>query len=154
MKMLPTAEQIADAVKDGKFTRARKMAEILEEARHSFLNAPVYRHSLGGSVRLMRDWIASGLDVNVCDETTGMTALHMAMGVCDPEAVEFLIENGARETSVGSEGKTPLDLAVNEDMKKVLEAALEKRKALLAGEQRKACEEHEVKPWKLVFKPS
>jgi len=124
MKMLPTAEEVIEAVKKGKFAEVRKMSETLEAARASFLQSVSYKSWGLDGVKM---WINAGIDVNVRDEKTGRTALHIAMANGNQEAVRLLVDNGADRVIFDFKGNTPGNLAASEDMLKLLDAAVQTR---------------------------
>ncbi|WP_406831117.1 ankyrin repeat domain-containing protein [Wolbachia endosymbiont (group A) of Bibio marci] len=67
---------------------------------------------------------AKGIDINAANEF-GQTPLHLAAEEGHTEIVKILIENGADPLIKDEHGKTPRDLATNDDMKGLLKEAEE-----------------------------
>ncbi|GAB6019633.1 Nuclear factor NF-kappa-B p100 subunit [Chamberlinius hualienensis] len=67
-----------------------------------------------------------GCDVNLCDRTSGRSALHMAIEKQNLEIVLFLLQNMKADTDVGMfNGDTPLHLAVRQDNLKLVRLLME-----------------------------
>ena len=74
--------------------------------------------------------IAKGADVNVIVSSFlmyGMTPLHYAAEYGHKDVAELLIAKGANVNARGKNGKTPLDLADTEEVREILEKALQER---------------------------
>jgi cytohesin len=97
-----------------KYYGLTKLAEYLEKLPSSAadrLNYDLVQSAIQGDLGKIKDLLARGADVNARD-SQGYTALHMAAGRRDKEAVEFLISRGAIVGAVDNLWKnTPLHMA-------------------------------------------
>ena len=64
--------------------------------------------------------IDSGEDVNWRQEENGMTYLFIAVAIGDRQMVQLLIDSGADVNAVSSDGQTPMDLALTEEIRNIL----------------------------------
>ena len=68
----------------------------------------------------VRRLIENGEDVNWSQEENGMTYLFIAVAIGSPEMVQLLIDSGADVNAVSTDGQTPLDLALTEEIRNIL----------------------------------
>ncbi len=79
-----------------------------------------------GDYHTLADRLNEGADPNEPDEF-GYRPLHLAARGKSQKTIKLLLDAGADVCAVDAEGRTPLQLCSNEELRSVLEAAAEKR---------------------------
>jgi len=141
MEKLPMKEQVIEALERCEYGRVRSMTTVLQRVRDDFLAAALWANAdfgvnvMAQGIETMKEFVAAGIDVNVCDEGTGRTALHIAMEQGSREAVDLLVAGGANPGRADFGGRTPMDAARDDAMKKVLKRAIRKRARQCLGKR-------------------
>lgn len=73
-----------------------------------------------GDVQAIETIISNGIDVNSKHKMNGWTALHWAARRNNVEAVKILMSNGAKVDIENNEGKTPGQVAADENVRNIL----------------------------------
>lgn len=67
--------------------------------------------ALNGNLKMCKEFLEQGIDVNVVRYKTKETALHVAARNCYPELCKLLLENGANVNLRSPDNETPLMVA-------------------------------------------
>ena len=89
---------------------------------------PLHEASRNGHVEVVNLLIQAGGDVNEKDETLGSTPLHHASRNGHVEVITALLAAGADKTIKTNGGKTPHDVAKNQDCKNALGSPTKRQK--------------------------
>jgi len=96
----------------------KEIADLLR--KHGGKHGTIYVAAQGGDIEAVKEFLASGTDVNVKDED-GDTPLLEASGGGHKEVVELLIAAGADVNAKSVYGITPLHYAARHDHKETIE---------------------------------
>ena len=109
---------------------------VLKPIKHGGKHGTIHGASGGGDIKVVRDFLAAGEDVNMELSANHQTPLHYAARFGHKEIVELLIAKGANVNAKADVGKTPLDAAII--MKKTETAELLRKHGGKTGEELKA----------------
>ena len=90
-----------------------------QSSEDSFDN--IWVAATNGDVDVVRNFLLTGIDVNIQDENTGNSPIHSAASYGQVEMIEFLIENGADVNLKDADGDTPILLCEDRSCFEVLE---------------------------------
>lgn len=106
-------------------------ADVNKLSRHKMRVAPLHAALFGGKCGIARILLKHGADVTIKRgghgwPRAGWTALHYAAGYGFAELIEPLLERGADVNAKDDDGRTPLQVAVEEKQEKVAEILRQK----------------------------
>jgi len=130
-------EGVKKAIADGANVNARdNSGNALNWATANPGSPPNFASSLGGHKGIVELLIAKGVDVNVKDDDDGRTPLYDAAIWDRKDIVKLLFDAGADVNAKDNDGKTPLDLAI--ENKQTETADLLRKHGGKTGEELKA----------------
>lgn len=137
----PRTNKVIDASKIGDFQSVEKMvANGVDINGHNYSeNTPLTNAAERGDIKSI-EFLCGKLNANVhesCDCPYHMTAIHYASKNGHVEVIEMLLKYGANVNVKDSRNKTALDVAINNDVAKILSynGCVEGNKILLVSSQ-------------------